>query len=97
MPDKIKVWVITGYKEGVGGQPDGQGTKMLRGRAVGIALAASVAAFWMWAWLTGSVPGDSGRAAREQAEGREQGPTQTQEGGRSGPKRLAAEKPDSDD
>jgi len=89
--------MVTGYKEGVGGQADGQGTRVPRGRAVGIALAAAVAAFWMWAWVTGSVPGDSGRAARKQAEGSEQGPTQTPEGGRSEPKRLAAEKPDSDD
>jgi hypothetical protein len=89
--------MITGYKEGVGGQPGGQGTRMPTGRVVGIALAASVGAFWMWAWLTGSVPGDSGRAAREQAEGREQGPTQTQEGERPEPARLAGEKADSDD
>jgi cytochrome b len=89
--------MVTGYKEGVGGRPGGQDTGMPTGRTVGIALAASVAAFWMWAWLTGTVPGANGRAAREQAEGREQGPTQTHEGERSEPKRLAAEKPDSDD
>lgn len=89
--------MITGYKEGVAGQPGGQGPGMPTGRAVGIALAASVAAFWMWAWLTGSVPGNSERAAREQTEGREQDSTQTQEDGQPVPRRLAAEKPDSDD
>ena len=68
--------MITGYKEGAGEQLDGQDTRMRTGRAVGIALAASVAAFWMWALLTGSVPGDTGREAREQ------GPTQTQGGER---------------
>ena len=88
--------MITGYKEGVA-QSQGRGSGVPARRAVGIALAASVAAFWIWALLTGSVPGASERAAREQAEGREQGSQQIREGGPSEPTRLAAEKPDSDD
>jgi len=89
--------MITGYKEGVGGPPDGRDTSAPTGHAVGIALAVSVAAFWVWALLTGSVPGASQRAAREQAEGHELGSKQTQQVRQSEPQRLAAEKPDSDD
>jgi len=90
--------MITGYKKGMGGQPDGSGTSFPAGRAVGIALAASVAGFWIWALLTGSVPGDNGRVAREQSEGRsEQNSQQNSVAGQSESKRLAAKKPDLDD
>jgi len=88
--------MITGYKKGVG-QPDGEGKGMSIGRAVGIALAASVAAFWIWALLAGSVPGASGHVARQPAERGEQRSAQTHEGENAEPKRLAAEKPDSGD
>jgi cytochrome b len=49
--------MITGYKEAVGGQPGGPDASASAARAVGIALAACVAAFWVWALLTGSVGG----------------------------------------
>jgi len=88
--------MITGYKEGVR-KLDGPGSGVLTGRAVGIALAASVAGFWMWALLTGSVPGASEHGARGPAEGQEQGAQQAHKGGQSEPNRLAAEKRDSDD
>jgi cytochrome b len=88
--------MITGYKEGAS-QPAGRGSGSTASRAVGIALAASVAALWMWSLLTGSVPGVSERVSGEQAEGREQGSQQTHQGAQSESKRLAAEKADRDD
>lgn len=88
--------MITGYKEGVKSQPDGVGAGVPTGRTIGIALAASVAAFWVWALLTGSIPGASEHAAREQVEGLDPGSMQAQDTGRSESNRLAAEKPASD-
>ena len=88
--------MITGYKEGAGGPPDGRNTSAPTGRAVGIALAVSVAAFWVWALLTGSVPGAGERAAKGQAEEHELGSKQIQAGQQSEPKKLAAAKSDSD-
>ncbi len=68
--------MVTGYKD----------TSPSTGRAVGIALAASVAAFWVWTLLTGSVPGAANeRAAREQVEGHEPGSKQPAVRGQSEP------------
>ncbi len=89
--------MVTGYKDGTAGQASGQSTITPKGRAVGIALAASVAAFWTWAWLTGAAPGDRGHTARQQADEREQSATRLQDLGRREPNRLAAKRPDSDD
>jgi len=87
--------MITGYREGVPEQPGGRSKGLSMTRAVGIALAATVAAFWVWSLLTGTVPGVSERGTREQ--GREQGSQQTRTGPQSEPNRLAAKKADSDD
>ncbi len=89
--------MITGYKEGMGGLQGNQGTGVAARRAVGIALATSVAVFWVWSLLTGSVPGASERAAHEQGTGSEQGSAQARDGGQAESRRLAAEKPDSDE
>ncbi len=89
--------MITGYKDGVEGQPGGHGPSAPAGRAVGIALAVSVAAFWVWALLTGSIPGANESATREQAEAGVAGSKQTQKDSRPEPKRLASEKSDSND
>lgn len=86
--------MITGYKEGIQGQSDGRGTAVSAGRAVGIALAAAVAAFWVWALLTGSVPGASERTAPNEAQGGKQGSEQVHEGLQPEPKKLAAERPE---
>ncbi len=89
--------MITGYKEGVKSQAGGDDAGVPTRRTIGIAMAVSVAAFWVWALLTGSIPGASEHAAREQAEGHDPGSMQAQDAGRSEPNRLAAEKPASDE
>jgi hypothetical protein len=68
--------MITGYKQGVPGESRGQKSEVAAGRAVGIALAVGVAAFWMWTLLTGSVPGANERNAREGAQAVERTPAQ---------------------
>lgn len=62
--------MITGYRDGVTGQSGGQTTGLSTSRAVGIALAVSVALFWVWSLLTGWVPGAGEHAAREQTQDR---------------------------
>ena len=68
--------MITGYKQGVPGESGGQNSEVAAGRAVGIALAVGVAAFWMWTLLSGSVPGANERNAREGAQAVERTPAQ---------------------
>lgn len=68
--------MITGYKQGVPGESGGSNSEVAAGRAVGIALAVGVAAFWMWTLLTGSVPGANERNAPEGAQAVERTPAQ---------------------
>jgi len=49
--------MITGYKQRAHGQSNETTPQAKPARLVGIALAAAVAAFWIWTLLTGSVPG----------------------------------------
>lgn len=89
--------MITGYKQGAREQSTGVISQVMRGRVVGIALAAGVAAFWIWSLLTGAVPGANGRSARDGQEGRESASEQQiQEGRQVAPDRLAAGKRDTD-
>lgn len=57
--------MITGYKQAVDGRLAGTTSQAKPARIVGIALAVSVAAFWIWSLLTGSVPGVNEHGARE--------------------------------
>lgn len=75
--------MITGYKEAARGQSGRGESGASASRAVGIAVAAGVAAFWLWGLLTGSVF-ESGTERASHEQGQEVS-------------RLAAEKPDGDD
>jgi cytochrome b len=49
--------MITGYRQGAHGQSTETTPRARPARLVGVALAAGVAAFWIWSLLTGSAPG----------------------------------------
>jgi cytochrome b len=88
--------MITGYKEGVQGKVADGESGVPAGRTVGIAVAAGVAAVWIWGLLTGTLSATGGeRASREQRQ--EQGPLEKQQLERREASRLAAKKPDGDD
>lgn len=88
--------MVTGYKQGGAGQGAGPAVSSATSRAVGVCLAAGVAAFWIWALLTGSMQNAGGEhGAREQA--REHESEQGNGQGRKGSIVLGARKPDVDD
>jgi len=75
--------MITGYKQGIAGQGTEREISPAASRAVGVCLAAGVAAFWIWGLLTGSVQNaGSENGAREQASEHEQDEGQGQQGNR---------------
>lgn len=64
--------MITGYKKGVQGQAGGDDTAVAANRAIGIALAAGVAAFWIWGLLTEFLPGAGQTAMHGQRQAGQQ-------------------------
>jgi len=90
--------MITGYKEGGGGQLGGSESGVSARRAVGIAVAAGVAAFWLWGLLTGFVfEAGSGRASDQQGQERKSGSQEKRQDEQGGVSRLAAKKLDGGD
>lgn len=90
--------MVTGYKEAAQGQVGRGESGVSASRAVGVAVAAGVAAFWLWGLLTGSVfEAGTERASREQEQTRRQGSDEKRQDERREASRLAAEKPAGDD
>jgi hypothetical protein len=90
--------MVTGYKQRVQRQSVRADSGVPAARGLGIMIAAAVGAFWIWTYLTGSVPGASERSVREEASERGQTPEQIQQGREPGRDRLAAGRanPDND-
>jgi len=84
--------MITGYKRNVPGHSTDTSTESTPATMIGIALGGSVAAFWIWSLLTGSVPGAGEDSVGKRLGSREMTSEQVTAGQRPQPEGLASEK-----